>query len=98
MQLRARRADSFRKHRFDIHVHVFERAVPLEFARLDLFLDRTQSGLDLSAFGGRYGSRASERCGVRDRSGDIVAVQPPIKRNRLSLQQVRCEAVRQCLD
>src|SRR5439155_530154 len=29
----------------------------------------------------RYDSRASERCGVRDRSGDIVAVQPPIKRD-----------------
>ena len=66
MQFRSGGAGSFCKHGFDVHVYVLERAVPFEFARLDLLLDRPQSLLNFSAFGRAYDSSTRERCGVRD--------------------------------
>lgn len=87
VKLRTRGADSFHESSFDIHVHVFERSLPLEFPGFDLPFDRAQFLLDLSPLIGGYDSCLGKPCGVRDRSGDIVAVQPPIKRNRLALAQ-----------
>ena len=43
------------------HVDVFERAVPFEFARLDLLLDCMQPVLNFAALSGCYDSRASAR-------------------------------------
>ena len=81
VQLPARDADPFHERSFDIHVHVFERSFPFEFPGFDLLLDRAQSLLDLSPFIGSYDSRSGERCGVRDRSRNVISVQPPIERN-----------------
>ena len=79
MKLRARGTDSLRKRCFDIHVHVFERRVPVKFARFDLLLDRAQLGLNFSPLASGYDSRPRERSCVRDRSCDIMRVKSPIE-------------------
>ena len=85
MKLRACSANSLRKRSFDIHVHVFEGTVPLEFARLDFFFDSTQLAFNFLQFINGNDSCSSERCGVRDRSSDIEAIQLPIKENRFAV-------------
>src|SRR5439155_27295233 len=72
VQLRTGGADSFRERGFDIHVHVFERSLPLEFSGVDLLLDRAQSVLDLLPFIAGYDSCLGERRGVHGRSRNII--------------------------
>ena len=79
VQLSARGADSFRKRGFDIHVHVFKRLVPFELAGLDLLFDRAQSALDFLSLIDCYDLCLGECRGVRNRSRDIVSIQPPIE-------------------
>src|SRR5438552_8533134 len=81
VQFRASGTDSFRQRGFDVHVQVIERAVPRELARLDFLPDREQSTLNFSALRRAYDSCARERCGVRDRPRDVVAIQLPIERD-----------------
>ena len=39
--------DQLRQRRLDIHVHIFQRSIPTEIARLDLRLDHGQRRFDL---------------------------------------------------
>jgi len=50
VKLCARVANLFRQHRFNIHVNVFERLIPVEFSRFDFCFDRTQAMVDLPLF------------------------------------------------
>ncbi len=72
-------ADPFCEGGFDVHVHIFERFVPLKFSIFDLPLDRPQSIVDLVAFVGRNNAGGGKRGGMRDRSGDVVRIKPPIE-------------------
>ena len=85
MKLCACSANSLRKRSFDIHVHVFEGAVPLEFARFDFFFDSTQLGFNFLQFINGNDSCASQRCAVGDRPSDVVAIKPAIKGNRFAI-------------
>jgi hypothetical protein len=67
------------------------QAVPFEFARLDLLLDRAQSVFDLLPFLGGYESRLCESCGVRNRTSNIVPIKSPIEGDgcAIALREVR---------
>jgi hypothetical protein len=75
VQLGARGADSFRERGFDIHVHVFKRSVPLEFAGLDLLFDCAQFALDFLSLIDCHHLCLRECRGVCDRSCDIVSIE-----------------------
>src|SRR5437870_1330365 len=47
VELRAGGPNSFRKRSLDIHVHIFKRLVPPEFASFNFLFDRAQSVVDL---------------------------------------------------
>ncbi len=66
VKLPAGRADPFRERRFDVHVHIFQRSIPLEFAGFDLLLDCAQCILDLLPLSGGDDACRGERGGVRD--------------------------------
>ena len=59
-------ANPFREGGFDVHVHVFERFVPLKFSIFDVALDGAQPIVDLVPFVGRNNAGCGERGGMRD--------------------------------
>jgi hypothetical protein len=85
VQFRARDADSFRQRRFDVHVHVLERLVPLKFSVFDLDLNFAQSFVDFLPLLRGEDSGMRERGSMGDGAGDIMSIKPPIERNRLAV-------------
>ncbi len=53
MQLLARFADALRQRGFDVHVHIFKLALPLELAGLDVGIQAIQAVDDRLEFGRR---------------------------------------------
>ena len=66
MQPGARGTDSFRERGFDVHVDIFERLIPLEFAGFDFLFDHAQCTLDFFPLIRGYDSCLGERRGVSD--------------------------------
>jgi hypothetical protein len=62
-------------------VHVFKPSIPVEFTGFDLLLDGAQAGLNLLLLVSAYESRARKRCGMGNRSGDVISIQSPVERN-----------------
>src|SRR5437667_3778870 len=81
----SRGADALGQRRFDIHMHIFKRLVPLKFAGFNLLLDLAQSIVDLEAFVARNDADRGQSSSVRQRTGDIVLIKPPVERNRFSV-------------
>ncbi len=60
-----------RQPHLDVHVHVFERALPDEFAALDLALYLLQATLDGGEIGGGEDAGGREHARMRKRSGNV---------------------------
>ena len=67
-------ADPLDQGGFDIHMHVFQFNLPLEFAGLDVFQDRLQPVHDQVAFPFTDRLHPGEHADMGDGTGDIVAV------------------------
>src|SRR5436190_5303669 len=79
VQFRTSGANSFRQRRFDVHVDILERLVPLKSSRIDFFLNFAQSVIDLTVFIGRNDAGLREGGSMRERASDVVPIKPPIK-------------------
>src|SRR6476661_8250892 len=60
------RPDPFRQRRLDVHMHIFERLIPNEFAVRDFSFDLAQSARDHLELVSRENSGGSESGGMRD--------------------------------
>ena len=78
MQPLAGFADELGESRFDVHVDVFQRRIPGEFAPLDLGADGTQTADDGIAVVGAQYAGGRKGVGMGDGALDVVVVQPPV--------------------
>ena len=82
VQFLADLANALDQVRLDVHVHVFERHAPVEFAGVDFGFDFFQALDDRVAFFFREHAHFCQHLCVRDRAHDVVDVQPPIEADR----------------
>lgn len=82
MQFAPGRADPLGQAALDRKMDVFVGKLETEAAGIDLALDRAQSGDDFGGLGAPHQAGSRKHPRMRDRSPDVMAVQPPIERQR----------------
>ena len=79
-------AHKFRQAAFDVHVHVFQFAFPLEDAGLDFRPYGVKSGRQLIRLGGREHALSRQHTGVGLRPGDILPVEGAVVGNGFGIR------------
>jgi hypothetical protein len=75
-------ADAFDQPGLDIHMNILKRDRPLEVTLLDVRLNTLQTGNNGTALLCGNDAGVGEHAGMRDRAGDVVAIQPLVEVNR----------------
>src|SRR6478735_3614599 len=85
MQFRARRTNPFGQRGLDVHMHIFQRLVPHESALGYFAFDLAQPARDHLELVSGENSSSGKSGGMRDGSGNVMAVKPSIERNRFAV-------------
>ena len=85
VQFRPGRPDLRRQGLLDVHVHILQGHLPLEFPRLDLPLDLLQPPVDRLHLRPGDDLRPRQGLGLRHRPQDIVFIEPPVEGDGLPI-------------